>query len=419
MIKIELPIESKLELKFSDRQAAVLDYYFRYRPNHLILEGAIRSGKTWVNNILWLLHVASIPPPTKNFILTGRTMGALQRNIVTLLEEFTGLELKLNQYNEFMLGGHRMCCFGSDNENAYRAMTGMTSYGWLANEVTNQHHNTIVEAFNRCSGEGTKIFWDTNPDNPTHPVKIDHIDHSPLKDAKGNTILRSIHFKLEDNEFLTPEYIEQVKRTTPKGMWYDRRILGKWVASEGIIYTNWEEIDAIPDEVKSHSQRFYGVDFGFSVHPAVVVDVYFNGDEIWVDELLYSTGYNNLMLASEMLKLCDYGVPIYADKSEPKSIDEIASYDGLNISAATGGPDSVRVGIDWLSSKYIYVTARSKNIIKELQNYCWQINKDGEQLPVPIKKYDHAMDATRYACSEFIDVYRGRMGSFDAGDLGL
>ncbi len=418
MIQIDLPINSPYEYKFSDRQAAVLDYWFRHQPYHLILEGATRSGKSHINNILWLIHVASIPPPTKNFILTGRTIGALERNVIAPLEEFTGVSLTLNNYNQFMLGRHRICCFGSDNETSYKTMTGMTGYGWYANEIVHQHRNTIMEAFNRCSGEGTRIFWDSNPDNPTHPVKIDYVDKSPIINERGQVMLRSVHFKLEDNEFLDPNYVENVKRTTPKGMWYDRRILGKWVAAEGIIYTNWEEIAAIPEEVKNHSYRMYGIDFGFSVHPAAIVDFYYNGEEIWLDELFYKTGCNNYVLGMEMEKLCDRDVPVYADKSEPKSIDELSGF-GFNVYPATGGPDSVRAGIDWLSSKYIYVTARSKNIIKELQNYAWRTNKDGEQIPVPIKAYDHILDAARYASSEFIDTFRGRVADAYAGDLGL
>jgi len=360
-----------------------------------------------------------MPLPSKDFIMTGYTIGSIERNIISPMASMLETDIKVDAYNRFDLGPHKINCFGSDNAKSFQAMQGMTSYGWYANEITIHHPNTINEAFERCSGEGTRIFWDTNPEGPAHPVKLNFIDKSGLRDEAGNLLVQSFHFQLEDNIFLPPEYITNVKRVTPPGMWYDRRILGLWVIAEGVIFNNWEIVDEIPDDVKSSSRRFMGVDFGFTVDPAVAVDVYFHGEsEIWVDELIYSVGYNNQVFAIELEKVYEYGLPIYADSAEPKSIDEIGAY-GFNIYGATKGPDSVRVGIDWLASKKIYITMRSKNIINEFQNYSWRTDKDGKQLPVPIDAYNHGIDAIRYSASELIDTYRGRIGEFSAADIGL
>ncbi len=415
---ITIPVDGHPDLQFTDKQAHVINVRNREDPYHIILEGAVRSGKTHLNNLFWIAHIGRFPPPQKNFILTGNTIGAIHRNVISPLAEFMRREITLDTFNRFRIGPHLINCFGSDRETSYRAMQGMTAFGWYANEISVHHANTIQEAFQRCSGEGARIFWDCNPDNPNHSVKVDYIDQNGLRDPDGKLVISSHHFVLDDNEFLTKEYVANVKRTTPAGMWYDRRILGLWVAAEGIIFTNWKEIDEIPDEVKKHSRRFYGLDFGFSVDPAVLIDVYFNGDEIWVDELIYSTDYTNYMLAADMEKFCDRDVQIYADSAEPKSIEEIFSF-GFNIHGATKGPDSVRVGIDWMLGKRIYVTSKSKNIINELQNYAWKVNKDGAKLPVPIDTYNDAIDSIRYASSEFIDVFKGRISDVGADELGL
>ncbi len=401
-----------------DKQYEVAKFYKNNQPRHLILEGAIRSGKTYVDLLLWNSHVHGMPKPSKDFIITGYTIGSIERNIIKPMSNLLGLSITLDQFGRFDMGSHKINCFGTNTESSHKPMQGMTSYGWLGNEITSHHRNSVTEAFQRCSGDGSRIFWDTNPDNPTHPVKVDYVDRSGLRDEDGNLAIQSFHFVLDDNELLPKEYVDDVKRTTPAGMWYDRRILGLWVAAEGIIFTNWKEIDEIPEEVKLHSRRFYGLDFGFSVDPAVLIDVYFNGDEIWVDELIYSTDYTNYMLAADMEKFCDRDVQIYADSAEPKSIEEIFSF-GFNIHGATKGPDSVRVGIDWMLGKRIYVTSKSKNIINELQNYAWKVNKDGAKLPVPIDMYDHAIDSIRYASSEFIDIFKGRISDVGADELGL
>lgn len=269
---VEIPVRGNSPLQFSDRQAEVLDYYNRENPYHLILEGAVRSGKTHINNLLWLTHVGSFPGPQKNFILTGRTMGSLERNVIQPLEEFTARTIRLDSFNRFRLGPHIVNCFGADNEKSYKTMQGMTAYGWYANEVTIQHENTIQEAFQRCSGEGTRVFWDCNPDHPYHPIKVDYVDRSGLRDSTGKISIKSFHFELTDNEFLSEQYIENVKRTTPKGMWYDRRIKGLWVAAHGIIYEGFQrDIHVIePFDIPKSWPRVRGIDFG-TVHPFVML----------------------------------------------------------------------------------------------------------------------------------------------------
>jgi hypothetical protein len=218
------------------------------------------------------MNVMLTPAPSKSFIITGRTIGSIERNVIIPLRELFGVDYRLNNYNQFMFGRHRIHCFGADREDSYKAMTGMTGFGWYANEVTNQHPNTLTEAFNRCSGEGARVLWDTNPDHPYHAVKTDYIDKSGLRDSRGNLAIRSFHFELEDNTYLTPEYIENVKRTTPAGMWYDRRIKGLWVAAEGIIYESFHRDvhGCEPFPIPADWQRVRGIDFG-TVHPFVML----------------------------------------------------------------------------------------------------------------------------------------------------
>ena len=87
---------------------------------------------------------------------------------------------------------------------------------------------------------------------------------------------------------------------------------------------------------------------------------------------------------------------IIADSAEPKSIHEI-SLSGYNILPAQKGADSIRSGIDRLKSKKMYVTKRSLNLIKELRNYRWALDKSGKATNKPIDDFNHAIDAIRYA----------------------
>ena len=86
---------------------------------------------------------------------------------------------------------------------------------------------------------------------------------------------------------------------------------------------------------------------------------------------------------------------IYADSAEPKSINELRRY-GLNIKGVDKGRDSVNFGISLLHQNDFYVTSRSSNLIKELRNYSWDTDREGNTLNKPIDAFNHAIDAIRY-----------------------
>ena len=115
------------------------------RPKLLILEGAVRSGKTWLNNFLFGSAVEARVNQGLHYIITGHTLGSIKRNVLDPLSEITGENCKTDSGGTFTLYGNRIHCFGADRADSYKAVTGMTAYGWLANEVTLQHSNSIRE----------------------------------------------------------------------------------------------------------------------------------------------------------------------------------------------------------------------------------------------------------------------------------
>lgn len=83
---------------------------------------------------------------------------------------------------------------------------------------------------------------------------------------------------------------------------------------------------------------------------------------------------------------------IWADSSEPKSIDEINAY-GWNIKPVVKGPDSIRFGIGLIKQRTVYVTSRSLSLRKEGKKYIWKTDKNGKPLNEPVDKNNHAIDA--------------------------
>lgn len=183
--------------------------------------------------------------------------------------------------------------------------------------------------------------------------------------------------------------------------------------TEGIIFSNWYQIDTIPDGLDE--KAIYGLDFGFTNDPTALIKTIETEDAFYFDELIYQTG----MLNSDIIKRFDsLGLKknydeIIADSAEPKSIQELCNA-GYNVKKAVKGPDSIIKGLDTLLSKPIYVTKRSVNLIKELRAYSWALNKDGNPTNKPIDAYNHC-----FVGETLIETINGskRIDAIKAGDL--
>ena len=149
---------------------------------------------------------------------------------------------------------------------------------------------------------------------------------------------------------------------------------------------------------QSRSKDAYGLDFGFSVSPAALIQVCSHGNDVYLREMIYETKLTNQQLGKKIQSL-GLSWPIVADSAEPKSIKELQNME-IKIIGAAKGSDSIRAGIDDLLSKNIHITEDSKNMIFEAENYCWKPNKYGFYTePEPEKENDHGWDAVRYCRS--------------------
>lgn len=178
--------------------------------------------------------------------------------------------------------------------------------------------------------------------------------------------------------------------------WWRVYGLGETGSVEGLVYTNYNIIDTMPEDFK---WRAYGLDFGYTNDPTCLLDIRFYDNELWIDELIYETGLTNQLICDELAALdVKQRDEIYADSAEPKSIAEIHK-ERYNCKPVKKGKDSVMHGIDLLQRYKINITKRSVNTIKEIRNYSWQMDKDGNRINKPIDHMNHAMDAVRYGAS--------------------
>ncbi len=168
--------------------------------------------------------------------------------------------------------------------------------------------------------------------------------------------------------------------------------LGNVGSLVGAVFNNWEIIDEIPKEARLRSG---GLDFGFTNDPTAVVSVYeWNGYKI-LDEEVYATELNNATIKDKIKASALSEASIYCDSAEPKSIADLKKM-GIRAIGVDKGNDSIRFGIELMQRNKYLVTRRSKNLINNLRNYVWEVDRNGKPTNKPVDKHNHTIDAIRY-----------------------
>jgi phage terminase large subunit len=170
--------------------------------------------------------------------------------------------------------------------------------------------------------------------------------------------------------------------------------LGLWGAvTEGAVYERYKIVE--PDDVRAN-EVIYGVDFGFN-DPSVVVKISRYEDDLYVEELFYSSGFTPKQFVDEFEKLqIPKDAYIYADSAEPGTIQDIFDL-GYNIHPAKKGAGSKVEGIKYVRNFNLHIVSNSINTIREIKSYQHKKNMQGKFLEEPVDGDDHAMDAKRYA----------------------
>ena len=267
---------------------------------------------------------------------------------------------------------------------------GPRRYGLFINEA----NEISFEKYRQLALRTTqKIILDFNPSEEFY-VHTDLLGNPQVDFYKSN---------YTHNPFLNQyqiEEIEQYKLLDDDNFWKVFG-LGEIGTIQGQIYPNFQTIDSFPDQLENFG---YGLDFGFSNSPTALVQCGIQKNNLYLHELIYQTQLTNLdsdptrpSIDGLMKK---NGVSrnhlIVADSEDPKSIHDLA-YAGWMIEPAKKGADSLSFGINKVKEFNIFVTADSLNLIKELKNYKFKKDPFSEKfLNVPVKSFDHGMDAMRY-----------------------
>lgn len=381
------------------KQLEVLHSYLNDDFGMMILTGAVRSGKTFIDNLLFIYELRRTARLAKKhgdkhpqYILAGASSDSINKNVIISCMNQFGVEFKLDRHSHYHLFGVDITPVSTATMAGLKGARGFTSYGAYINEATLGVEPVFQEILQRCSMSGSRIIVDTNPDNPQHWLKTDYIDK---EDKKMKKLV--YHFTIDDNTHLAPDYIERIKASTPSGMYYDRAIKGLWVTGEGAIYRDFNEKKMTVDETPNKLKYIAGVDWGYN-HPCsiTVFGIDEHGRYYLVDE---RTGRFKEIdywtkVAKKLQKKYGYNMPFYCDTATPAYIQHFKNA-GIN---ALNGWKQVVPGIEIVASlmkqgRFFVWKNHTQKFIEEIYNYQW----DDKAEDKPIKEMDHVMDSMRYA----------------------
>lgn len=275
---------------------------------------------------------------------------------------------------------------------------------WIeeAYEITSESDfDMLDESIRGTVGEGLfkQVTLTFNPWNERHWLKRRFFD-SPSDDVFAITTNYTCNEWLDKGDL---KFFERLKQTNPKR--YRVVGLGEWGVSEGTVFENYEisEFDIDEQRRSPKNQACFGLDFGYVNDPSALfcglIDC--GAKVIRVFDEIYEQGLSNEKLFEKIDSAGYRKEVITADAAEPKSIDRLRTLGISRISAARKGADSIKAGIDFLQDFHIIIHPRCRSFINEISNYVWKKDESGRMLNIPDDRYNHLMDAMRYATERF------------------
>jgi len=368
----------------------------RDKSRFLLLKGGAGSGKSHTAIIKTLVRilVGYKTNTIHKFLLLRKTQPAARKSVFALLLHYINmwnLDSLLNVNNTDMTvtfsNGSQILTTGLDNVDKLKSIEGITSVILEeATEFTIADFRQINLRLRGITKSYKQIILCFNPISKKSWVYKEFFSAD-----KNNTTIHNSTYK--DNPYLDKEYVEELENLVNQDVaYYKIYTLGEWGVLENLIFHNWDIVDEIPDRY-TKSEHVYGLDWGFT-HPTCLLAIVKDGDDIYLDEMLYQSGLTNMDVLGWVKDNIQQG-RIYADSAEPARLKEFRKH-GINIIPATKGKNSVKDSIDFVKRYKLHITKQSNNLIKEIETYKYRQTRDGEVLEEPVDFNDDAIAAMRY-----------------------
>lgn len=392
-----------------------------------ILEGSVRSGKTFISLPKFALFVKQSPSDYE-FLMVGKTINSLNRNCLNLMASIIGsknFQFSLSK-KEGVLFGHTVYLEGANDEKAFTKIQGMTLGGAYCDEISNYPESFVRMLQSRLSLPKAALIATCNPDNPNHYIKTEFIDNL-------NIDIKVWKFLLDDNIFLDRGYVENIKKEY-SGVFYKRYILGLWVAAEGVIFeqfANDAEKYILDDfDAAKIGRVIFGIDWGGNkskttfvlsgittdAKPKIIVlaDKKIGGEKGTIDpDFIYR---EFITFARELLPVYRRSqvVGVFCDSAEQLLINGLYKAvvsSGLNLKVGDCDKSTIKARIlfknSMLNTGRYFVLRRCQNVINSTMTQVWEADAaDDIRLDDGSVDIDTA-DAEEYTWTRFIPELQG------------
>lgn len=386
----------------SAKQKKILAFpYSKY--DAIICDGAVRSGKTSI------MTVAFIDWAMRNFSnlrfgICGKTVGSATENIIKpymamsyAKERYTMKWRRSDKLLEVQRGAVKNWfeVFGGKDESSYMLIQGRTLAGVLLDEVVLMPESFVNQALARCSVNGAKLWFSCNPGNPAHWFKEKWIDRRDEHNALY------LHFTMLDNPSLDENTLARYQ-SMYDGVFYQRYVLGEWVAAEGLVYPMFDEALHVVDQAPPKMGRFFiSIDYGTVNPTSMGLWQLYKGVATRIKEYYYNSRQeNNRRTDEEHYKgleelAAGYNIErVIIDPSAASMKETIRRHGKF---AAWDADNSVLDGIrlmgTLLKAGRIKIHKDCNGFLEEVTSYVWDDNATEDAV---IKENDHAMDDSRY-----------------------
>lgn len=389
---------------FSKKQLQIIAFP-NTKYDALICDGAIRSGKTSVMStafIIWAMRDFN----NCNFAICGKTVQTAVKNIVAPLLAMSyfpdkGYRMKFNRSENKLVVTWRnktntFYVYGGKDESSYMLIQGITLAGVLLDEVALMVRSFVEQALARCSVDGSRFWFNCNPDSPKHWFYEEWVKQP----EKHNAL--HLHFLMNDNPSLSDKMLQRYE-SMYAGVFYDRYIRGLWVVAEGLVYPMFNDpcIAEPPDD--EPEETYISMDYGIQNPTAMIVWEKYGSTWYAVDEYYHSGRETNVQKTDEeyYTELCNLADRNNIDSAvlivDPSAASFIATVRRHNRFMVRKAKNDVLSGIAavsvCLNSGKIKFSESCKRTIEEFGLYRWD---DKSVEDKPIKENDHAMDCVRY-----------------------
>nr|DAQ83715.1 MAG TPA: large terminase [Caudoviricetes sp.] len=356
--------------------------------------GATRSGKTYLD-FKWIIPLRIRERAGKDglAVILGVTKSTIERNVLEPMRNLYGDKLvgTISSDNTAWIFGEKCYCLGAEKVSQVSKIRGASIKYCYGDEVADWSEEVFALLKSRLDKEYSCFDGTYNPQYPNHWLK---------RFLDSDADIFSQVYTIDDNPFLPPSFVENLKKEYAGTVFYDRYILGKWTLAEGLVYPMFGDsciVRDIPDTGDYYISIDYGTHNPFSAGLWCVTKT----EAVRIGEYYYCGREERKEKTpeeyySEVKRLAG-GRDIKCLIVDPSADAFIATVKKHHEFKVRGAVNDVLPGIqttaEMIASGKLKIHESCEDAIREFGLYRWDEKAESDRV---VKENDHAMDEIRY-----------------------